>query len=457
MSKFTKFFGTKEFYMATIAIALPIMAQSFVTSFVNLIDNIMIGSVSAIALTSVTVANKYYMIFTSALFGVTGGASIFISQFFGAKQENKCQKSFNILLSLCLIIGLIFMMSVVVFPTKIISIFTTTPEIMESSLLYIKYIAFSYVPYAISMAIIAALRAVGINKIQLKIGIITVFTNTILNFILIYGHFGLPALGVEGAAIATLTARLLECVIYLTIIIKKYSLFKLDIKGLFAYDFDLFKKLMTKTIPLTINEIMFGVGQATVFTAYMSVNEYLVSAISVVDTVVNIAFIIFAGLSSAIAILIGKTLGAGKIEEAKSNAVKLIVFGVIVGIVISSILAICAVFVPNLYDFDAEINQTIIRLLRIKAILLPIYVVNVCCFFTLRAGGETLNTMIMDSGCLWGFTVLTAILLSNFTTLPLITVYACVEAMEILRMLVALYFFKKGKWANNLTESHSNV
>lgn len=454
MSKLTKLFGTKEFYMATIAIALPIMAQSFVTSFVNLIDNIMIGSVSAVALTSVTVANKYYMVFTSALFGVTGGASIFISQFFGAKQENKCQKTFNILLSLCIIIGLIFMGSVVFFPQKIISIFTRTPEIVESSLSYVKYIAYSYVPYAISMAIIAALRAVGINKIQLKIGILTVFTNTILNFILIYGHLGMPALGVEGAAIATLTARLLECSIYVLIIFKRGYMFHLDLKGLIIYDVSILKSIMTKTIPLTVNEIMFGIGQATVFTAYMSVNEYLVAAISVVDTVVNIAFIIFAGLSSAIAILIGKTLGAGEIEEAKSNAVKLIVFGVIVGIVISSILAVVAVFVPNLYDFDMEINQTIISLLRIKALLLPIYVVNVCCFFTLRAGGETLNTMIMDSGCLWGFTVSTALILSHLTALPLLTVYLCVEGMECFRMVIALYFFRKGKWANNLTESH---
>lgn len=454
MNNLKKLFGTKEFYMATIAIALPIMAQSFVTSFVNLIDNIMIGSVSATALTAVTVANKYYMVYNSALFGVTGGASIFISQFYGAKQENKCQKTFNILLSICIIIGLLFMGSVVFFPEKIISIFTNTPEIMESSLAYVKYIAYSYVPYAISMAIIAALRAVGINKIQLKIGIATVFTNTILNFILIYGHLGFPAMGVEGAAIATLIARLLECSIYITLIVKKGYMFHLDLKGLIFYDLTILRSIMTKTIPLTVNEILFGVGQATVFTAYMSVNEYLVAATSVVDTVVNIAFIIFAGLSSAIAILIGKTLGAGKIEEAKSNAVKLIVFGVLVGAAISGVLALLAVFVPNLYNFDQEINETIITLIRIKALYLPIYVVNVCCFFTLRAGGETLNTMIMDSGCLWGFTVSMALILSNFTSLPLVTVYFFVEGMECFRMFIALYFFKKGKWAKNLTESH---
>ncbi|MEG1426568.1 MAG: MATE family efflux transporter [Oscillospiraceae bacterium] len=450
-NKLSKFIGTKDFYRATIAIAIPIMLQSFVTSFVNLIDNVMIGSVGAVALTAVTVANKYYMVFNAALLGLTGGGSIFISQFYGANAKKKCQEVFNIILGISLLVGLIFMGIIWIFPESIIHIFSNTPEIVTSALGYVKYIRYSYIPFAISMTVMMSLRAVGINTVQLKVGILAVLTNTFLNYLLIYGTWGCPELGVEGAAIATLVARLVEATIYVVILLRKKYFFRLDFLGIFKINWTLFKSMMIKATPLTVNEILFSVGQTIVFTSYMRVSEHLVAAISVADTVVNIAFIIFSGLSSAVAILIGNRLGAGEIQEAKENATKLIVFGVGIGVVISVILFIVAAFIPMAFHFDGEINKTITEILRIRSFMLPIYVVNVCSFFTLRAGGDTLSTLIMDSGMLWGLMVVVSVLLSTFTSLPLTTVYFIVESCEAIKMFVAVFFVKKGRWARNLT------
>ncbi len=450
----SKLIGSKQFYITAITIALPIMAQSFVTSFVNLIDNVMISSQGATALTAVTVANKYYMILNAALMGIGGSGSIFISQFFGADNKKNCQKIFNMVLSFALIIGAIFMFAISFFSHEILSLFTQTDSIISSATQYINYIKFSYIPFALSFVIMTSLRAVGINNIQLKVGITTVLTNTLLNYTLIYGNFGLPAMGVEGAAIATLIARVLEMAVYFIILVRSRHFFKLEITSIFKYDFALFKTLTVKALPLITNEVFYSIGYTVIFASYMKINETLIAGISAADTVINIAYIIFGGLSSAVAILIGKKLGAGEIKEAKENATKLTAFGAMVGIGMGLILFLIAPLIPNIFNLGEEVNQTIVEIIRIKSVLIWVFVINVCVFFTLRAGGDMLSTLILDCGVLWGMTVVAALLLSNFTTLPLTTVYFIVEAIEIIKLILAIYFFRRGRWAKNLTLSH---
>ncbi len=449
--KLKKFIGKKEFYKETISIALPIMVQQFVTSFVNLIDNIMIGSVGAVALTSVSIANKYYTLFNSTLIGFCGAAGIFIAQYYGAKENNKCQKIFDINLVFGLIVGLIYMLIASIMPEFIIGLFTRTPEIMNMGLDYLSIIRFSFIPNALSLIIMSALRSVGINKLQVKIGLVTVATNTFLNYCLILGHLGFPALGVKGAAIATLIARLVEMMIYSIILFRKKHFFSWNIKGILHLDLSLMKNVFFKAIPLTYNEIMFSLGLTMIFKSYMRVDEYLIAAVTVVDTVINIAYIIFSGLSSAVSIMIGKRLGANQLEEAKDNSLKLLTFGALVGVCVSVILFIAAKYVPLLYNLEEDINTTITTLLRIKAILIPLYVINVCIFFTLRAGGDVKSTIIMDSGYLWGVSVLLSTVLSIFVPMSLINLYIIVESLEAIKMIVAIHYYRKGTWVNNLT------
>lgn len=446
-----KLIGSKQFYLMTISIALPIMAQQFVTSFVNLIDNIMIGSVGSLALTSVTVANKIYLIFNSTMFGICGAAGIFIAQYYGAKDKERCQRILNINIVAGILIAILFMLALILFPRQLVGFFSSNPDIVQESLRYIQFAVLTYLPFSISFSIMMALRAVGINKIQLLIGVITVGVNTSLNYILIFGHFGFPVLGVQGAAIATAIARVLEMCIYITILIKEKHFFVLSVKDLFHLDFSLLRSMLKKAIPLTANEIFFSLGLAMIFLSYMRCSETLVAAISVVDTVMQIAFIVFSGLSSAVAILIGNRLGANEIEEAKDNANKLIFFGILVGICIGMIFVFVAPFIAEFYNVDQVIKETIVTLIRIKSCLLPVYVYNVCVFFTLRAGGDALSTLLMDSGFLWIGGVLISTLLSMFTTIPLVILFFIVEACDILKLFVATFFYKKGKWAKNMT------
>lgn len=446
-----RYIGNWKFYKETLSIALPIMAQQFITTFVNLIDNIMIGSIGNIALTSVTVANRFYLIFNSTLFGICGASCIYIAQYFGAKENKKCQEVFNINMVWAIGMAILFTLILLVVPEVVIRIFSNTPEIVSEGLRYLEYARFTYLPFGITFTCMMALRAVGINHVQLKVGAIAVLLNTGLNYCLIFGNFGFSEMGVQGAAIATLIARIIEMSIYLFIIYRNKHFFSIDWSGLKRLNFTLMNKMVFKAIPLTVNEILFSLGLSIVFMSYMRSDEYLVAAISVVDTVVQILFIVFGGLSSAVSILIGKKLGANELEEAKENARKLIVFGAIIAFSLGCISFVAAEYIPSFYNVDNTIKTTITYLLRLKSVLVFFYAINVCIFFILRSGGDIVSTLLMDAGFLWFGGVLVSTILSIYCDLPLVTLYLIVESLDIIKTFVAFYFFKKEKWVKNIT------
>jgi len=208
--------------------------------------------------------------------------------------------------------------------------------------------------------------------------------------------------------------------------------------------------IVHKAIPLTLNEILFSVGQAMIFKSYIRCDEYLVASISVVDTVSNIMFIAFGGLSSAVSIMIGNKLGADLLDEAKSNARKLLCFSLMVSLVVGTCCFMVAPLVPNLYNVDTAIKEAIVVLIRVKSVMINIYAFNVCIFFILRAGGDALSTMIMDSGFLWLVNVLVSTILSIFMDLPLVTLYMIVESLDLIKLIIAIYFFKKERWVKNI-------
>lgn len=445
-----KYFGTRQFYKEVTSIAVPIMAQQFITTFVNLIDNVMIGSIGNIALTSVTVANRFFLIMNSILFGLCGAAGIYIAQYFGAKQKRKCQEVFNINMAFSIGAAILFTLIIFIFPQFAIELFSKTPIIVNEAISYLHIAKYTYIPFAISFTCMMALRAVGVNKIQLKVGTVAVITNTLLNYCLIFGNFGFPQMGIQGAAIATVIARLVEMTIYLTVLYKNRHFFNLDLRGVIKINFDLLTNIIRKAIPLTVNEILFSLGQALIFMSYMRCDEYLVASISVVDTVANIMFIVFGGLSSAVSIMIGNKLGANQLDEARDNARKLLCFALMVSLTIGMICFALAPLIPNMYNVDMAIKEAIIKLVRIKSIMINIYAFNVCIFFILRSGGDVISTMVMDSGFLWIAGVLVSTLLSSFTTISLITLYIVVESLDLIKLMVATYFFKKERWVKNI-------
>lgn len=447
-----KFFGDYKFYKMILLLALPIMFQQLITALVSLIDNIMIGSVGDIALTSVTVANKPFIIFQSLMFGVSGAAGIFIAQFYGAKNHEKAQRSFDINIIMALSIAAILTLLFFLVPQNIIELFTKTPTIVKNAMTYIKVMRFAFIPYAISLTCMMSLRNVGIVKVQLGASTTAVIINTFLNYCLIFGNFGFPKLGIQGAAIATLVARVIEMVLYIIILNRNNYFIKIKIKEIFQPEMMLFKRIIQRGYPVIVNEVAWSLGTSLIFLSYLRCDEYMVAAISVVDTVANLMFVFFGGLSSAVAICIGANLGANKIEEAKDNSYKLIGFSVILTSLVAIIVFVITPYIPLLYNLSPDINNAIIKCIHIRCITIIPAGISLTVFFTLRAGGDTKNTLLLDSGFLWCGGVLVSTILSIYTNISLVNLYACVELLEILKLAVSLRFYNKGKWLKNITE-----
>lgn len=446
-----RFIGTKQFYKTTIAIILPIVAQQLITTSVNLIDNVMIGNLGSDAINAVTVANKIYFLYASVLFGFCGAASILIAQFYGSKNKEKCQKIMDLNLIIPVICALAFIVAMMIAPRYFMGFFSTDNTVLDLAQDYAKYAIWTYLPYGITFATLSALRSIGVTKIQVYIGVLSVAINTTLNYLLIFGNFGFPNLGVEGAAIATLIARVVEMLIYIYLLVSKRYLFTISLRSLFKIDYQLFKQMFKAAVPLTVNEILFSLGLSLIFISYVRCDESLIAAVSVVDTVKQMMFILFGGLSTAISILIGNRLGANEIEEAKSNADKLLAFGFVSSVVVGLVFIMIAPLIASLYNVEDVIKEMIIVLIRIKSCALPFYVFNICIYFILRAGGDTLNTMIMDSGALWLGGVLVSTVLSVFFDIPLVLLYIIVEFCDVLKSFVAIYFYRLNRWAKNMT------
>lgn len=444
-----KYFGDRQFYMSFLAIALPTMAQQFITSFVSLIDNIMIGGLGEVALTAVTTANKFYVLNFSLTFGLAGGASIFISQYFGAGKHKEVQETFDIAFVAAVVVGGLFSLALILFPRELLSIFTSNPTIIASALEYLTFAKFTFLPFGLSMAISMSLRSVKIVKLSLKIGTFAVLTNTLFNYLFIFGNFGFPKMGAAGAGLATLIARMAEFGLYLYYLNNHDNYLKVRLRELFHLNVEIIKRMVFKVIPLTLNEIIYSTGTTIIFMAYLRTDEILVAGISVIDTVGSLLFVLFAGISSAVMVLIGNELGANELEQARENSLKLITFSIIIAAAIGLIIFLVAPYIPLLYNLTPETNHLIEVCLKFKSVWVIANGISVCVFFILRSGGDTRNTFLLDSGFMMiAIAVATSL---SFTAIELVTLFMVVESIEFIKALGGLYFYKRGNWIKNLT------
>ncbi len=239
MNKLKRFIGTRDFYKEAIFIAFPVMLQQLISGSVNLIDNVMVGNLGEVATSSVTIANKFFFMFSICVFGVCGAACIFISQYFGANDKYKCRDIFRINLLINTIVTSLFMLVMLLFPSNIISIFTKEQAIIDLGVEYARVAVFTMFPIMVSTTAMSALRAIGQNKVPLFAGITSVVMNSILNYCFIFGNFGFPNWGVKGAAVATVIARVIEMLIYIIYIQKGASVFKWELSRIFSVDFEL--------------------------------------------------------------------------------------------------------------------------------------------------------------------------------------------------------------------------
>ncbi len=459
----SKFIGDKHFYRRIILLSLPIMLQSMVTNFVSFLDNIMVGRLSTEAVSAVGIINQLLFVYYLLIFGVLSGIGIFTVQYFGKGDENGVRYTFRLKIIVVTVIALI---TFTVF--KVADSFLITRFINEGSKegdldlafrLSKQYLAIGVMgmlPYAITQCYAATLREVGSTFPPMVASVIAVFVNLIFNFLLIFGKMGFPALGVEGAAIATLIARAVECaiiVLFVHLKSKKFSFIQ-GVYRSFKVPKVLLKEIFKKGTPLFMNETLWSLGTTVLARLYSVRGLAVFTGYNISSTVTNLFNIAFISLGSTVGIVIGQYLGAGKFEEAKDADNKILAFTVVIATVTGVIMAILSPFFPQFYTgVNEETKELATYMMLCTSFLAPVNAFMNASYFTLRSGGKTWITFLFDGGSVWLLFVPVAMILVYLTDLSIYVIFPVVGSLEIIKCIIGYVLLKKNLWINNIAKS----
>lgn len=449
--KVSKFIGNREFYKLALSVAIPLMVQQLITSSVNLVDNLMVGQLGDAALGGVAAVNRFYIIATYGTNGILSAAAIFIAQFFGAREEERMKQSFRFSVLSAYVIMISFFILGVLIPEPIVRFFTSELPIIELGTRYMRIAAFTFLPMALSLAISSAMRAVGETRVPLIISAGAVLTNTCLNYCLIFGNFGFPRMGVEGAALATLIARIAEVIALLLALNRMSMPFKTRLRELFHVPGDLAKSILLKAAPLALNEVLWSLGMATLFKFYSTRGPEVMSGYSIANTIGDLFFVLFGGMAAATTVLVSQPLGANRLDEARSHAYQLIGFSLMLSVLFAVLMLGSSFVVPHFYQVSPQAKQVAVDVLRIMALMFWIYMANTQCYFTLRAGGDTRSTLFMDSGYMWLVNIPLVGCLTYFTGSSILLLYFVGQMTDIVKLVFGYSLVRKEKWVVNLT------
>lgn len=447
-----KFYFDKKFAVAVLSVAIPLMMQQLITCSVNLIDNLMVGQLGDIAIGGVAAVNRFYMIATYGTNGLIAAASIFIAQFYGAKNHEKMQQTFRFMLVSAMMIIFIFFLLGTLFPHMVVGFFTKEEEIISLGISYMKIASFSFLPMGVSLCIANSMRSIGETKMPLIASATAVITNTCLNYCLIFGNFGFPCLGVIGAAVATTIARILELILISIFLYRNHFEFKTKVFDLFKIPFDLAKAIIYKGLPLATNEILWSFGMATLFKFYSTRGPMVMSGYSICNTISDIFFVLFAGMATATTVLVSQPFGANELEKGKTNAYKLIGFCFTLSFLFGAAMFTSSFIVPSLYqNVTYEARSVAQNMLRVQSCLFWVYMVTTENYFILRAGGDTKNTLIMDSCFMWLINIPLVGMFTYFTDINYLSLYLVGQCTDFVKMFFSYHLVSKEKWVRNLT------
>lgn len=454
-----QFIGTKDFYKRIIALTLPIMVQNLITNFVNMLDNVMIGKVGTTQMVGVAISNQLIFVFNLCLFGAISGAGIFGAQFYGNQDHKGVRHTFRFKLMICTVLTAIGC-AIFFFGGKMLigTYLNGEGDLSDAQASlgfgynYLLIMMIGFLPYAVTQCFSSTLREIEKPVLPMVAGVIAVAVNLILNYILIFGNFGAPKLGVNGAAIATVISRFVELLLVSswTIAHRKSMPFIIGaFKSLYVPK-ALIKQITLKGMPLMLNETMWSAGMAMLNQCYSVRGLDVVAANNITQTFWNVFAVGFMSLGVAIGIIIGQMLGAGESENAKDAAKKLIAFSVAVSVLIAFAFAVCARFIPMVYNTTPSVQALATKLMLIMAAEMPLDAFANASYFTIRSGGKVMVTFLFDSVFVWCVSVPAAFILSRYTSVNILALLAIVQSLNAIKCIIGFILVKKGSWIRNL-------
>lgn len=454
-----KLFGNKQFYKNLFLVSIPIILSQLIAQFVNMLDNLMVGQLSTAEFNAVSIANQFLFIFNLGIFGAISGPSIFATQYHGASNIDGVKECIRYKWVISMIIIIIGLLVFTIFDDQLFNLFIHEEELANinptdvvkfgKDYLYIMLIGL--VPFVLTEIYGSNLREARQTFVPMIANIIAVVLNLIFNYILIFGKFGLPALGVKGAAISTVFARVIACMIvmFYTLVNRKYHFSNCVFKRIFPKKSSLIM-IFKKSYLLLINEFLWSLGMMLINYCFSLKGLHVVAAINIVSTFSNLFGLLGTSVGNGVAIILGQQLGANKLEEAKEDSYKYLSFSVILGISVALMMFLLRNAITNLYKMDQEVLDLTTNLIIISSIMVPIRVYSITSYFIIRSGGKVFITFLFDSV----FTIVirfgVSFIIAKTTSLSIYYLYTISELLEIIKIIVGTILVNKGVWINNI-------
>ena len=457
----SRYVGDRAFYRRVFQVAIPIIIQNGISNFVSLLDNIMVGQVGTLPMSGVSIVNQIIFVFNLCIFGASSGAGIFTAQFHGSGDDEGIRHTFRFKLFICTLIslaaGLIFFLG----QDSLIGLYLTgegTAEDAAQVLAYGKdYLAvmlWGLLPFGLANAYAGTLKESEETFVPMVAGVTAVFVNLGLNYVLIFGHFGAPAMGVRGAALATVISRYAELLLVAAWTHRngaKHPFIRGAYRS-FAIPAPLLKTIVITGTPLLINETLWSLGVAFMNQCYSTCGLDVVPATNISSTLINLSSVVYHSLGVSVGILMGQMLGARKPEaEVRDFNRKLIAFSVSMGVLFGGFMALGSGVFPNIYNTTDTVRALAQDLILISAFVMPFQSFANATYFTLRSGGKTFITFLFDSGFMWICSIPLAFCLSRFTALPILPLFAICQMPDVLKCVLGSWMLKKGSWIHTLT------
>lgn len=457
-----KFVGNKAFYLMVLSIAIPIMIQNGITNFVSLLDNIMIGRIGTEPMSGAAIVNQLIFVYNLCIFGGVSGAGIFTAQYFGKGDQEGVRNTMRYKLWMVIIITTATIILLLTKGDALIHMYLkgdgTAAQIADTLRYgkeYLEIIVWGLPAFMMVQVYASTLRECGETMLPMKAGVVAVLVNLFFNFMLIYGMLFFPKLGVRGAALATVISRYVEALIVIgwTHRHQAKHVFASGLYRTMRIPGTMAKRILIQGTPLLLNETLWAAGMAMLTQCYSVRGLNVVAGLNISNTVNNVFNIVFIALGDSVAIVVGQLLGAGKMKEARDTDNKMIAFSIFCCTIVALAMLVLAPAFPNLYNTNAEAKELAKYFIMLTAVFMPQNAFLHAAYFTLRSGGRTIITFFFDSVFIWVVSVSLAFVLSRFTALPVLGIYAIVQAADFIKCIIGFILVKKGVWLRNIVTS----
>ena len=458
LKKIIELYSDREYFANIFKIGLPIALQQLAFAALNMLGVVFLGQKGEASVAAVGLAGQVAFLLNLIHFGIISGAAMFTAQFWGRGDVSNLRRVLGLCLILAISASLIFFSLAQLFPEQILSIYSNDPLVIELGASYISIYTWTFLFFAVTFSYALVMRSTGDVKTPTAISVIALSISTFLSYSLIFGKFGLPELGIQGAAVAAVIARFIECVTLLTVTYLQKSPVAASLRELLDFDTTFVKKVIRPMLPVILNELFWSLGITTYNIIYGRMGTTSYAAMNIVSTIEQVAFVIFIGISNATSVLVGNRIGAGKEEQAFIYAGRSLGLGVVGGVIVGVILQLVKGPILSLYNVSPEVIYDASRLLNVVSAFLWIRVNNMTIVVgILRAGGDTRYSLFLDGIIIWIVGVPMAYFAAFVLNLPVYYVYLFAMSEEVTKWLLGVPRYRSRKWIHNLVQQVEGI